>query len=105
MAYTLRSSIVLLTILGAGILAFWDNGLEGNGKLYLFTFTALTTVLLGWRAGVVAMIITEIGLAIAGYLFVNLLVPDPSRSRILKFHFWYELDRCDCLLRHTLPAL
>jgi len=73
-AFDLRAGIVLITFLATALVIFWRDGLGGNGKLYLLTFTSLTTLLLGWKSGLGAVIFSEIGISISGYLVVNHLV-------------------------------
>jgi GAF domain-containing protein len=86
--YTIRSLTIILALLVTSVVAFGQDGLQGNGKLYLFTFTTLTTILLGWRAGTVVLVLSELGLVVSAYLFVNLLIPVPAGSALLDNISW-----------------
>jgi GAF domain-containing protein len=77
MAYPLRTMLLTLTILATTIFTFATTGLEGNGGIYLLAFIALTTILLGWKAGVFSLIFTHLIFLTAGILIVQnkLLLP------------------------------
>ncbi len=66
MPYKVRAGVIVLTLLATSIYTFTLTGLNGNGKLYLLTFNALTTILLGLKAGVFSLAASQIGLGILG---------------------------------------
>ena len=78
MAFTIRSLLITLSILGTAIYTFGITGLEGNGKLYLVSFIALVTILLGWKAGVIALISTHLAFAAIGFLIVQKIIVLPT---------------------------
>ncbi len=71
MAYTIRSLLITLSILGTTIFTFATTGLEGNGELYLLAFIALMTILLGWKAGLFSLISTHLVFIVLGFLIVQ----------------------------------
>ena len=71
MTYTVRALLITLFILATAIYAFLATGLEGNGELYILTFIALTTVLLGWKAGVLSLVSTHLAFLFLGYLIIQ----------------------------------
>ena len=78
--YTLRALVVVLTFLVTSIITFRADGLSGNGKLYLLTFNALTTILLGWKAGLFALVFSQVGLGGLGYLMISGILPLPPEA-------------------------
>ncbi len=78
MAYTARTLVITLSILGAAIYTFAATGLEGNGEIFLLAFIALTTVLLGWKAGLYSLITTHLAFFTLGYLIVQNLIVLPA---------------------------
>jgi GAF domain-containing protein len=75
MPYTLRSSIVVAILFFITFYTFQADGLAGNGKLFLLTFNALTTVLLGWKTGLYALVFGQVCVGILSFLMVNVLIP------------------------------
>jgi GAF domain-containing protein len=59
-----RAYMLLLIIYGAGLWVFIRNGLAGDGRMLLLTFTILTTVLLGLRSGIISLIFSIVTMLI-----------------------------------------
>ena len=78
MSYTIRSLLITLSILGTTVFTFATTGLEGNGELYLLAFIALTTILLGWKAGVISLVSTHLVFITLGYLIIQKWIVLPS---------------------------
>ncbi len=78
MAYTARTLIITLSILGTTIFTFATTGLGGNGEIYLLAFIALTTVLLGWKAGLISLISTHLVFIVLGFLILQNLIILPA---------------------------
>lgn len=56
--YSVRASIFLLLILAIGISGMLENGIHSNADVYLITFVAITTLLISYRAGILALLIS-----------------------------------------------
>ncbi len=86
LAYTARTLIITLSILGTTIFTFATTGLGGNGEIYLLAFIALTTVLLGWKAGLVSLISTHLVFFVLGFLILqNLIILPAGLDALSKF--------------------
>jgi signal transduction histidine kinase len=55
--FTTRAWISLMILLLVGIGQLWVGGLIGSGRIYLFGFAVLATLLRGWRGAVVAVVV------------------------------------------------
>ncbi|HTD51604.1 MAG TPA: ATP-binding protein, partial [Thermoanaerobaculia bacterium] len=55
--FTTRAWISLSVLLVVGIGQLWVGGLIGSGRVYLFGFAILATLLRGWKGAVVALIV------------------------------------------------
>ncbi len=70
-AYNIRAiSMAVLTYL-ASILALNNLGLVGTGKVWMLFFILFTTIMLGFRAGIVANLIAIASLVGLGFMTVN----------------------------------
>jgi GAF domain-containing protein len=58
-------------LLGLSVLAFVDQGLIGNARVWLIMFTTLSIILFGFRGGLIANAISTIMFVAFGYLIVN----------------------------------
>lgn len=67
-AYLWRSLFSLLTIFLVGMFELWNFGMDGVGTLFLFAFTVFSCVLLGSRAGAVAVFLSVCSLVCLGHL-------------------------------------
>jgi GAF domain-containing protein len=80
MPYTMRSSIVVVIFLITSIYTLQLQGLEGDGKLYILTFNALATVLLGWKFGLIALIISQVSVGVMGGLMMAGVISLPAAA-------------------------
>src|SRR5713101_7315047 len=55
--FTTRAWTSLLVLLFVGIGQLWVGGLVGSGRVYLFGFAVMATLLRGWRGAVVALVV------------------------------------------------
>lgn len=74
MPYIARTQLITLTILAAAITTFIRSGLSGNGELYLLSYIALVTILLGWKTGLIALAVTHTAFVVTGALLVNQVI-------------------------------
>jgi len=75
-SYNVRAVSLMGVLLGLSVIAFLDQGLIGNARVWLIMFTTLSTILFGLQGGVLANLVSTILFAAFGYLIVNqTLVP------------------------------
>ncbi|MBI3241586.1 MAG: GAF domain-containing protein [Chloroflexi bacterium] len=77
MPYRLRASIFLLIMYGLGGTLLVQYGLSGNGRLFLFAFTATTLLLLSLRASLGALIMSLLTMGAIGWMMSNNLLTTP----------------------------
>ena len=66
--YGIRAGIGLLICYVLGVAGLANVGLHGSGRLWLFSFSVLAALLLGLRAGLVALFLNVATIAVLGYL-------------------------------------
>jgi signal transduction histidine kinase len=66
--YRLRAGSVLVVIYTLGLISLLATGPRGFGRVYLFTLLTVTSVLLGLRAGVAALILSGATLGLHGWM-------------------------------------
>jgi GAF domain-containing protein len=80
--YQMRAGILLAIFYFLGVSALIENGLSGNGRIFLIIFAVLSAVLLGKRAGILASLISVISLAVTGMLITSGRISLPSLESV-----------------------
>lgn len=70
-AYNIRAISMAVLAYLASLLALNNLGLVGTGKVWMLFFILFTTIMLGFRAGIVANLVAIVSLAGLGFLTVN----------------------------------
>ena len=69
--FALRAGLVLLLLYALGALDFSVAGLSGDGRVFLFAFVVVTTVLFNLSRGVAALVLSLLTMAISAWLLVS----------------------------------
>ncbi|MCP4642344.1 MAG: response regulator [bacterium] len=73
--YPLRASALLLALCIVGMSEFWTFGLSSMGYTFFLAFVTFSTALLGFRAGVVALILSLVFILTMGALYSTGAIP------------------------------
>ena len=85
--YLLRAGFAIIIFYALGLVTIQTLGLMGNGRLWLFSFSILTTVLLGWKYGLATLFINLATTIIFGSLLARGLI-DWSLSEGHTIEIW-----------------
>jgi len=69
--YLLKAGIFIVLPFILGISSLSQTGIRGNSLFYLLAFVIFSALLIGHRIGVIAIIISELVIVLAGYLILN----------------------------------
>jgi len=69
--FSIRAPIALFTFYGVGLTALLMIGPVSSGRVWLFSFSIIATLLLGLRAGLASIIINALTLFAVGYFLSN----------------------------------
>lgn len=67
--YAVQASTVLALVYALGVVALLEDGLSGDGRVFLLTLPFLAVLLFGWRQGVVALVLAGVTLAAFAWAF------------------------------------
>jgi GAF domain-containing protein len=67
MPYPLRASVLVLVAGALGLNAIITSGLAGSGRIFLFAFCTIATLLMGLTAGIVSLLLSVAAIAIAAW--------------------------------------
>ncbi len=78
--FSLRSISILTIAFALGVVTLMQFGLSGDGRIWILLFILMTSLLLGLRAGIVALVLSAATYAFLGYQMTleNGLIPTPS---------------------------
>jgi GAF domain-containing protein len=71
LGFALRAGVLLFLFYALGALDFSVAGLSGDGRVFLFAFVVVTTVLFNLSRGVVALVLSLLTMAAAAWLLVT----------------------------------
>lgn len=77
-SFRLRAIGLLVVIYLIGTISLHDAGLSGAGREFYLAFTVLASILLGMRVGLIALVISIISLAVAGWAMTSGVLPLPE---------------------------
>jgi GAF domain-containing protein len=88
--YLVRAGSLLSIIYALGLITLFQDGLQGNARVYLFGFTIITGILLGIRGGAAALTLSVSTLIAGYYLFrANVVeLPPINPTDLDNFPFW-----------------
>ena len=69
--YWFKSGVLLVLIYAVILSDFWDEGIWGGGRLYMLVLVVMASILFSPRAGIIALIISTVTTAIAGWLILT----------------------------------
>lgn len=81
--YRFRTINLLSIIYILSVVELVQNGVAGEGRLFLIALLSLTLVLLDWRAALVAVGASLAAIAVIGYGMVNSYIPIPGPNDLL----------------------
>jgi GAF domain-containing protein len=77
--YSARAGLLLVVLYGMGVLDFFQDGRGGSGRVFLLAFPFVAVMFFGRRAGIAALVLAVLTLAIVGGLFsVGVMSIDPA---------------------------
>lgn len=78
--YNIRALVLITIIYGLGIIAFLSGGVIGDGKLYMFASTLLTSILFGLAPGIATLILSIFTASVfsSGFVYRFLPIPQPD---------------------------
>lgn len=76
--YRLRAAILLAILYAVGLVALLADGLFGSGRIFLFALPVLAAVLLGFRVGIGALILSLLTFLTTGLLMTYGLILAPA---------------------------
>jgi GAF domain-containing protein len=71
LGFVLRAGVLLLLLYVLGTLDFSVAGLGGDGRIFLFAFITITTVLFDLRRGIGALVLSLLTMAIVAWLLIT----------------------------------
>ena len=78
--YTLKTSVLLIFFYGLGVINLINFGLDGEGELFLVAFTALSMLLLGRYAGILALVLSVLSMVAPGEAYSHHLFVIPINN-------------------------
>jgi GAF domain-containing protein len=82
-SYSIRAYSLVVMAYMLSIFAYVVYALSGDGRIWIIFFALFTTVMLGWKAGLVTTILSILTHTIIGYLMLMEIVPQPDASSLL----------------------
>jgi PAS domain S-box-containing protein len=80
-SFRLRSSVILATVYALGTVGVVREGFGGDGRLFLFTFIAMTAIFYDLRRSLFALAFSVITIVVAAWLWVTgVLLPAPGAA-------------------------
>ncbi len=67
--YLVRATLLLLLFYGLGMMSFMGSARSGDGGILLLTFVTMTMLLLGFRAGILALVLSLSSIVACGWAF------------------------------------
>ncbi|PIX20351.1 MAG: hypothetical protein COZ70_04200, partial [Deltaproteobacteria bacterium CG_4_8_14_3_um_filter_51_11] len=71
LSYNIRASIVVMGFYGLGVSIIFNAGIMSGGPVWLFTFGAMSGLLIGLRAALMAVLLNAVTLAALGSLYYS----------------------------------
>lgn len=68
-SFKLRSTVILATVYALGTVGLMRAGIAGDGRLFLFTFIAMTAVFYDLRRSLLALALSVLTIAVAGWFW------------------------------------
>jgi signal transduction histidine kinase len=78
LSFAMRAGILLGVFYGLGVIGLSQSGLSGDGRIFLFSFIALSAILFDLRYSIAALTLSLVTLAAAAWLLVTLQIPIPA---------------------------
>jgi two-component system, cell cycle sensor histidine kinase and response regulator CckA len=77
-SFKLRSSVILATVYALGAVGIVRSGYAGDGRLFLFTFIAMTAIFYDLRRSLFALALSMVTIVVAAWLWLAGIMTAPS---------------------------